>query len=66
MLDPDVLTTAILIPDLINTDILDPIHELDHGRRTHREGGKIQHLSNKMGVFSSIGQPQKNRPSGKL
>ena len=32
MLDPDVLTTAILIPDLINTDILETIHELDHGR----------------------------------
>jgi len=51
MLDPDVLTTAILIPDLKNTDILEPIHEHDHGRRIHREGVKIQHLSNKISLF---------------
>jgi len=28
MLEPDVLTTATLIPDLINTDFLEPIHDL--------------------------------------
>jgi hypothetical protein len=38
MITPDVLTSAALLPDLTDTNFLEPCQSLDHGCRLHMEG----------------------------
>lgn len=40
MINPDVLSSAIILPGLIDPDFVEPFQQLEHGCRLHREDMK--------------------------